>query len=606
MFKLAKSVETATGTHVVWPEGMKESIWASTPGFKTRRDRANPTDELEMELSDVVQRRWAAVPDLEDFLSMTVPVRIIGSRDQVQVAQMELQRIASRCTSRTMVYPQGALAQTQFTEVEQRAGVTIVRKIPKRTNRNGTIREAIAIKGATLGVLYAERMLKLAETAYTLHQWKRGKSKHGTPKDRLIWDASRFAVKKDYEGFLGVVARAKELGLFHADLYDMHMYFLSHENVISQVGAAEVVQRLWNIRDEMAAVNVPWKERNYTLAIRGLTKASEYDAALGVLAEMPPNLSPQWRTVVPLITALCQRTVNEIREPTSMKYFENALSLYTDMVSRWDLELCPEAESALFVALKAFERTTWATELDDCGDGLLQWYHDRGQSLLGNNYTAAVSWLEGRRGWTCSPTEIEDSGRCVSCHHQLDTLELEENEKQLLSATLNRVLQKAVIPSHDSADNLLSLYSKTNLKRDSSVTAASVRSELLRFEKWLCNRGPVAVVVDALNVGYSQFAPIGARDAYSATSEFSPLKLEAAMSALSSETVQAIAIARRHIKTNPDSRTRALVKDLEAREQLFLVPNGFPDDLFTIYAAIKNGMKVDLVANDHFRDIVRQ
>eukprot|EP00038_Savillea_parva_P010278 m.189155 g.189155 ORF g.189155 m.189155 type:complete len:950 (+) comp17662_c0_seq1:195-3044(+) len=666
MFRLGADVEDATGTMVVWPSGMKKSLWADVPGFKSLRHReaAHP-DSAEARVQtttpvEFVRLRWSDMPTVDEFLGLRVNVRVVGQETDAHEARDRLQGLSHQPdASKKVVFPVGTLTDALLEEIASVAGVSVsVLTPPLRSqeaegasspmpSKTGP-KVSAALRGDLLRVLYAERMVQVAASAWLLHERLRLNSpvnrggKVRSPMEDLIQHATHCTKRKDFAGLQSVVEQAMKLGPLPAKMYDLLMYFLTHPDLSPDVAPHERVQRLLAIRDDMRAAGLPWEERNYSLAIRGLTAAGDYATAHSLLRDMPSTVSPHWRTFGPLIESpcadICSGTTGRTGDPlsplshctdtgyhgdtggndahTAEVVLEQAADLYDKAVGDLDFDLNPDVDTHLFAASAVLLQRTNAPEhasssptlapssgspavsiSQAVGHMLLQWYRDRGQPLTDVNFEAATTWLGARPGWVCQPTTISDEGHCAVCGSALDTLELSSEERSELTAALEKQVRKG-IPTRSVAKG----------NQNQMLDPARIAAELTRFDKWLDERGPVSVVIDGLNVGLTKDTPVGKYDEYGGA--FSPLKLEAAIEAHrpdpdspTHEGGRAAVIARHHVKRNADKRTAALVRQLEDAGELFLVPDNFQDDLFTVYAAIKNGMEVDLLANDLFRDL---
>ena len=112
------------------------------------------------------------------------------------------------------------------------------------------------------------------------------------------------------------------------------------------------------VYDELSA---QWTESQYTLMVRGLMQAGEYDGALQLLDEMTDRgIEPHKRTYSPIITGLCDRVANEPVRERAEHYLSKALDFLTLCIS--DLHDDIEASQSMDV-LRGCNAITPETEI---------------------------------------------------------------------------------------------------------------------------------------------------------------------------------------------------------------------------------------------------
>jgi hypothetical protein len=595
MFGLTNSIETDMDVTIGWPQDSPESLWKSDSRYRNSQPRPSPEENQADDLDVFVKNAWSNLPTMQEFLDLRVHIRLTGPEATLHSAYNELDELVKRPDlQRKVAFAAGALTSEHVAEVAATSGTTIESFIPgtaagDQPGHGPHPKQSAIIRGDLLRVCYAERMMQLAVNAFYHRKKTLGLIKENqngkalSPGTLALREVQLCTKRNDLEGLATAIESARALDVLSPKMFDMHMYLLTQEKHIRKLGAEIVLERLKGIETEMSAANVPWVERNYTMAIRGFVSADETAVAHQLLAEIPTTVQIHWRTLMPLIEGGCQAVVDGPNDPDAARILDQTASIYFDALESYGLGLNSAADAPLFAALTALQHSIHPPK-PQVGDKLLQMYRDHGKAL-DTNCAAAVEFLRTRDGWTTSRAVIDCEGQCAVCKSHLNTVELTDQETSMLLAALEKqvCLKMGKVGTHQKIT-----------PQEFMVTA---EHEIAKFNAWLSERGPVSFVVDSLNVGFSQETPYKNFDRFGHS--FSPLKLAAVFRGKSQDDAT-IAIGKKHLmhgSSKQEMRAKLVTRLVENR-QMYLVPDNFHDDLFTIYAALQNGAQI--LGNDQF------
>ena len=324
------------------------------------------------------------------------------------------------------------------------------------------------------------------------------------------------------------------------------------------VGELSAVQALF---DELMATGVA-NEASYAALVRALVEARELEAAVGVLKQMLDErpFLPRVRSCAPLLQALAEAGAEE-----------EALGLWRTLRRR-GVEFTP-AEHIMLLRMHARAGSTRsvAHRLDTLISEYAQLQPAMASALIEAVGELSTASAEARR------TTVDARGVCSWTDRKLRMLSLDaEQRSSVRDVLLERVGDR--------------------------------RHQLQSFARWLDERPPFDYVLDAANIGYDRQNFEGGAFSYEQISAVAALLRARGARVLlllpasydqdelpnhtcSSETL--------NLRTDAQA---ALIEGWRRDGILYVCPRGIYDDLFWMYASVREEFASRVVTNDAMRD----
>lgn len=177
-----------------------------------------------------------------------------------------------------------------------------------------------------------------------------------------------------------------------------------------------------------------------------------------------------------------------------------------------------------------------------------------------NTYVDAAT----KHGWSIAPTNISMTGNCRHCNHSLSKITFsDKNCQDLVKSVMNRVIIGSDI------------YHKTN------------PYELQRFKKFIQDTKPYDIVIDGLNITYTQ----NIQNTFLSGMQ----GLIKVVEYFSQRGKKILVLTRKHQKKLP------IFKHIEQHAHVFLTDNMSADDPYLLYATLSSGKNAMFVSLDLMR-----
>ncbi|XP_032866219.2 mitochondrial ribonuclease P catalytic subunit isoform X2 [Tyto alba] len=291
----------------------------------------------------------------------------------------------------------------------------------------------------------------------------------------------------------------------------------------------------------------------YNLLIRGLSDSEQWKMALTLLEEVKKTMIPSRINYESCIKAASRHQEMEL-----------AFELYHEMLAK---DLVPTLD--VLQAFFDFSRGMEGAELQKELFGILLRLRNN-QIYPHKTFMESIKlWFESIPGgnWRGHLTNIKDSGQCPVCNHQLEDIELTEEE-------YNNLREKLISDVIHGTDP----FRKTSPQ------------EFEAFQTFVEKRLPFNIVIDGLNVSHTN-----------------PRKMQCqnlldAVNCLAKENARLLVLGRKHMLANSSNWKRKIMKEMQNKADFFFAENISEDDAFLLYATLQSGKHCKFVTRDFLRD----
>eukprot|EP00118_Oscarella_pearsei_P005504 m.25341 g.25341 ORF g.25341 m.25341 type:complete len:528 (+) comp28787_c0_seq2:352-1935(+) len=392
----------------------------------------------------------------------------------------------------------------------------------------------------------------------------------------------------------------------------------NYSTLLHLLGKRGQADEMMQIREKMSAIGMEPDESVYANLVIGLSNSGRIENAVEILKEM--------QTKEVQIKARSYNTL--ISKAAQLGFPQESSRLLRQM--RRDYDLLPD-DNAFASVIAVTENESGITEL-------MKDFRAAGRLWPQKSFEALRQWFV-RENQSAIETSVDENGSCQACGLTLESIELPPERKAALVEKT-----EALVAGFETASNLNEVPSekeewrtqklraniarveakieKLEAKTDDKQTKmwyqqlASCRSRLATLQsllpptlsKWLAKRnlkaptqeqmqsfkawmnevGPCDVVIDGLNVAHFYQTGINVWLVFDVIQHYQQIGK------------RTVVFFRNHIKTN--KRHIRPLRCISEKSEVYYIADRLADDYFFLYAALHNGLDVELVSNDLMRD----